>query len=77
LDKSADKVDDSLVHFSNEAAHQAYDVALAKADGNRKVALASCESQNGDAQKACKDQAESDYKAARADTKASAEASIQ
>jgi hypothetical protein len=39
-------------------------MAIAKADGNRKVALATCESQSGDSQKACKDQAEADYKTA-------------
>jgi hypothetical protein len=52
-------------------------VAIAKADGNRKVALATCESQSGDVQKACKDQAEADYKTARADAKASAEVAVE
>jgi hypothetical protein len=52
-------------------------VAIAKADGNRKVALATCESQSGDSQKACRDQAEVDYKTARADAKSSAEAAVQ
>jgi hypothetical protein len=47
-----------------DAAHQTYNVAIAKADGNRKVALATCESQSGDSQKAGKDQAEADYKTA-------------
>jgi hypothetical protein len=41
------------------------------------VALATCESQSGDSQKACKDQAEADYKTARADAKGSAEAAVQ
>jgi hypothetical protein len=52
-------------------------VAVAKADGNRKVALATCESQSGDAQKACKDQAEADYKTACADARANAEVAVQ
>ena len=77
LDKSYDKVNDQMIHFSNEAVHQTYNGAVAKADGNRKVALATCESQSGDAQKTCKDQAEADYKAARADAKASAEVAVQ
>ena len=77
LDKSYDKVNDQEIHFSNDAVHQTYNVAVAKADGNRKVALANCESQSGDAQKACKDQAETDYKTARADAKASAELAAQ
>jgi hypothetical protein len=77
LDKSYEKVNDQEIKFNNDAAHQAYNVAIAKADGNRKVALATCESQSGDAQKACKDQAEADYKAARADAKTIAEMAEQ
>ena len=76
LDKSYDKVSEQEIQFSNDAAHETYNVAVAKADGNRKVALATCESQSGDAQKMCKDQAEADYKAARADARASAAASV-
>jgi hypothetical protein len=41
------------------------DVAKAEQKANNE-ALATCESQTGDAQKACKDQAEADYKTARA-----------
>ena len=77
LDKSYEKVSDQEIKFNNDAAHQTYNVVVAKADGDRKVALATCESQSGDAQKACKDRAEADYKAARADAKAAAEAAIQ
>jgi hypothetical protein len=72
LDKSYAKVNDDEIKFNNDAAHQIYNVAVAKADGNRKVALATCESQSGDIQKACKDQAEADYNAARADARANA-----
>ena len=77
LDKSYDKVNDQEIHFSNDAIHQTYNVAIAKADGNRKVALATCESYSGDAQKACKARAEADYKAARADARASAQLAVQ
>ena len=35
-----------------------YDVAVAQADGQRKVAKEKCETLGSDAQKACKDQAE-------------------
>src|SRR5277367_2093027 len=66
LDKSYQKINDQEIKFNNDAAHQTYNVAVAKADGNRKVALATCESQSGDAQKACRDQAEADYNTARA-----------
>jgi hypothetical protein len=45
---------------------------VAKADGDRKIALANCSAQSGDAQKACKDQANADYDAAKASAKADA-----
>jgi hypothetical protein len=73
LNKAADKVDDKLVAFNNAAAKDAYDLTVAKADGDRKVALANCLSLGGDAQKACKDQAEADYGAAKANAKAAAQ----
>src|SRR6202030_4853086 len=47
LDKSYDKINDQEIKFNNDAAHQSYNVAVAKADGDRKVALATCESQGG------------------------------
>ena len=77
LDKSYDKINDQEIKFNNDAVHQTYNVAIAKADGDRKVALATCESQSGDAQKACKDQAEADYNSARADARAAAEVAVQ
>jgi hypothetical protein len=73
IGKAADKVDDKLVDLNNAAAKDAYNLAVAKADGNRKVALANCLSAGGDAQKACKDQADADYNAAVADAKAAAQ----
>jgi hypothetical protein len=73
LDKAADKVDDKLIAFNNAAAKDAYNLAVAKADGDRKVALANCLSLAGDAQKSCKDQAEADYGAAKANAKAAAQ----
>jgi hypothetical protein len=77
LDKSYEKINDQEIKFNNDAAHQTYNVAVAKADGDRKVALATCESQSGDAQKACREQAEADYKTARASARAAAELAVQ
>jgi hypothetical protein len=77
LNGAADKVDDKVVAFNNAAAKDAYNLAVAKADGNRKVALANCESASGDAQKMCKDQAEADYAAAKANAKAAAQSEKQ
>jgi uncharacterized lipoprotein NlpE involved in copper resistance len=70
LGKAAAGVDDKLVAFNNAAAKDAYNLAIAKADGDRGVALASCSAMSGDAQKMCKDRAEADYSAAKAEAKA-------
>jgi hypothetical protein len=77
LGKAADSVDDKLVKFNNAAAKDAYNLAVAKADGDRKVALANCNALSGDAQKACKDQADADYTAAKANAKTTAESEKQ
>jgi hypothetical protein len=77
LGGAADKVDDKLVAFNNDAARDAYHIATAKADGDRKVAIANCGSLGGDAQKACKDQADADYNAAIANAKAVAQSQKQ
>jgi len=47
-----------------------YDVAVARADGDHKVAIQKCDTLEGHAQKACKDQADADYEAAKANAKA-------
>jgi hypothetical protein len=77
LGKAADKVDDKLVDLNNAAAKDAYNLAVAKADGDRKVALANCSALSGDAQKACKDQASADYDAVKANAKAAAQTDKQ
>jgi hypothetical protein len=77
LDKSYEKINNQEIKFNNDAVHQTYNVAIAKADGNRKVAMATCESQSGEAQRACKDQAEADYKTARADARTIAEVAAE
>jgi hypothetical protein len=70
-------VDDKLVDLNNVAANDAYKLASAKADGDLKVALANCSAVGGDAQKTCKDQAESDYKSALAAAKTDSQAAKQ
>jgi hypothetical protein len=77
LGGAAQKVDDKMVAFNNSAAKDAYNLAVAQADGNRKVALANCSAMAGDAQKTCKDQAEADYSAAKANAKAAAQSEKQ
>jgi hypothetical protein len=53
-----------------DVAEEAYDVAAAKADGDHKVAVEQCERLAGDAQKACKDQADAVRDKAKADARA-------
>jgi hypothetical protein len=67
---AASKVDDKLTDLNNDAAKDAYKVALAKADGDHKVALAQCDSVSGDAQKSCRTQADAEYDVAKANAKA-------
>jgi hypothetical protein len=77
ISKDADKVGDKLVDLNNTAAKDAYNISLAKADGDRKISLAKCDALSGDAQKGCKDQADADYSAAKANAKAAEVANKQ
>lgn len=67
--KVAAKVDDKTNELNNTNAKGAYDVAMAQADGDHKVAVQKCEAMSGDAQKACKDQADAKYDLAKANAK--------
>jgi membrane protein len=67
---AAEKVDDKAKDLNNAEVKGAYDVAMARAEGDRKIALDKCEALSGDAQKACKDVAKADYEAAKANLKA-------
>jgi hypothetical protein len=49
----------------------AYNVAVARADGDHKIAIQKCDTLEGHDQKVCKDQADADYDAAKANAKAS------
>jgi len=68
---ATDKVDEKSKDLDNVEAKGAYDVALALAEGNHKVAIEKCNAVSGDAQSKCKDIADADYDAARANAKAS------
>ena len=48
-------------------ANKNYDVAIAKADGDYKVAIQQCEALSGSQQYACKERAEAEHKANKAD----------
>jgi hypothetical protein len=68
--KAEEKVDDKTADLNNANAKGSYDVAMAQADGDHKVALQKCDGLSGDAQKACKDQADAKYDLAKANAKA-------
>lgn len=70
VSSAADKVGDKLTDLNNDAATDAYKIAVAKADGDHKVALARCDAMSGDAQTSCRKQADADYDAAKANAKA-------
>lgn len=69
-DKAEAKVDDKTNDLNQANAKGAYDVAMAQADGDHKVASQRCEGLSGDSQKACKDQADAKYDLAKANAKA-------
>ena len=69
---AAEKVDAKLTDLNNAAARDSEKVDMAKADGDHKVALAKCNALGGDAQKKCKDMADADYDAAKANARANA-----
>jgi hypothetical protein len=50
--------------------NDSYDVAVARADGDHKIAVQKCDTLEGHDQKVCKDQADADYDAAKANAKA-------
>jgi len=66
VDRAAEKVDEKAADLNNAQARGAYDVALAKTEGDRKIDLAKCDALAGDDQKRCKDRADADYEAAKA-----------
>src|SRR5258707_15830623 len=62
---AAGKVDDKAKDLNNAEVKGAYDVDMAKAEGDRKIALDKCEALSGDSQKDCKNIADADYQAAK------------
>lgn len=75
--KSNAAVDDKSKALNNTEAKATYGVAVAKADGDHDVDLKKCNALSGDAQNKCKDQADADYEAAKANAKANETAQKQ
>ena len=65
---------DVATEGAEDRAAAEYDVAVAQADGQRKIAKEKCETLSSDAQKACKDQAEATYESAKAQAQATLDA---
>lgn len=76
VSSAAADVRDESKDLAKTAAQGAYDVTIAKADGDLKVATEKCEALKGDPQKACKDGAEAAYQIAKADAKATLERAL-
>jgi len=69
-DSAANKVADAQRDAQKDMSSDAYKVALAKADGDHQVATQKCETLQGHDQQVCKDQADAEYEAAKANAKA-------
>jgi hypothetical protein len=70
-DKSASReVADAQRQAQKDMSADAYTVVMAQADGDHKVATQKCETLQGHDQQVCKDQADADYDAAKANAKA-------
>ena len=67
---AAAKVADAQRDAQKDMSADAYNVAVAQADGDHKVAIQKCETLQGHDQQVCKDQADADYDAAKANAKA-------
>jgi hypothetical protein len=68
--KAQQHVEDKVVDRNNVAAADSYKVNVAQADGDHDVAIQKCKALAGDAQDRCKQQADANYDAAKANAKA-------
>jgi len=65
VDNAAANTDGSSKNLSEVGARNAYDVAVAQADGNHNVAIQQCLALTGEAQKTCKERADAGYDQAK------------
>ncbi len=72
---AAHEVADAQRDAQKDQSADAYNVAVAQADGDHKVAIQKCETLQGHDQQVCKDQADADYDAAKANAKSAKVAS--
>jgi hypothetical protein len=69
-DAATSKIADAQRDAEKDMSSDAYKVALAQADGDHQVAIQKCETLQGHDQQVCKDQADANYEAAKANAKA-------
>jgi hypothetical protein len=67
---AAKEVSDAQRDRQKDMSADTYDVTVARADGDHKIAIQKCETLQGHDQQLCKDQADADYEAAKANAKA-------
>lgn len=60
----------TLASAEKDRAAAEYKARISEAGGKRQIALAQCEAQSGDALKACRDQADAEFKLAEANAEA-------
>jgi hypothetical protein len=66
---ASQEVADAQRDAQKDASKDAYGVAMAQAEGNHKIAMQKCDSLQGHDQDMCKQQADADYDAAKANAK--------
>jgi hypothetical protein len=67
---AAEKVADAQREQQKDMSSDSYDIAVARAEGDHKIAIQKCDTLEGHDQKTCKDQADADYEAAKANANA-------
>jgi hypothetical protein len=65
VDSAAANADGSSKDLNDTSARAAYDVAVAKADGDYKIAIQQCSALTGETQKSCKERADVGYDQAK------------
>ena len=65
VDSTAANADGSSKEVNEVSAKSAYDVAVARADGEHNVEIQQCLAQTGEAQKSCKERADAAYEQAK------------
>jgi hypothetical protein len=68
--QAAHEMADAQRDAQKDMSADAYNLAIAQADGDHKIAIQKCDALQGHDQHMCKDQADADYEAAKANAKA-------